>query len=190
MYETFEQLINRLSGLRGLEWMGPSGSCGTKEMAIDAIRGYLEDGAYNRYTSNNAKYALYELDKFDNGSAPATDTIDSQYWGYEIDWGDAKDKAKIKVFNHSGFTDEMQDKSWQPTEQDYRECCGVWVTPSGFTHECDPDYLLNFDDRDDFDLFHDGEVRIEPMPEQCIPKAEPKKESYQIKFPLLAGILE
>ena len=169
-----------------------NGACETKETAIVAVRKYLEDWAYNRYTSNNARYALEELDKF-GSEAFVTDTTDNRYWGYEIDWGDAK------VLNHGGFTGDTKDQGWKPTEQEIRDCCGIWVDPVGIKTRVIPFFewgqgkrLLDFECADEFHSFMDdkGLARLEPIPEQCIPKAEPKKESYQVKFPLLAGILE
>ena len=183
MSETFADLIKRLSSLRGLEWVWPNGACETEETAIAAIRKYLEDGAYNRYTLSNARYALEELDKFGR-----------QRWldhAYDVDWGDVKRLEKpvesIPLNYTYDFLSGVRDQGWHPTEQDYRECCGMWSVFDAAVAKYDLDDLRNFDSREAFDFYVRG---WEPMPEQCIPKAEPKKGSYRVKFPLLAGILE
>ena len=190
MSETFADLINRLSSLRGLEWMWLNGACKTKGTAIAAVRKYLEDGAYNRYTLNNARYALGELNKFGSTEALAPAPANILHYDCETDWGDVKLLENIPLNHTYDFFDGMRGRSWQPTEKDYLECCGVWVDWDETVAKYGPDDLLDFDDRADFDRFHRNWVRIEPMPEQCVPKAEPKKESYRFKYPLLAGILE
>jgi len=87
-------------------------------------------------------------------------------------------------------------KQWQPTEHDYRECCGVW-------RDCDetdclstvtPDVLEdNYDSRADFDDEYHCYVKIEPIPEQCIPRKESPRERYVTlednAFPTLAKYL-
>lgn len=99
----------------------------------------------------------------------------------EIDWGDDKSITEVP---YQGS--ETKDKYWQPTDNDYRECCGVWVTQNGHTQKYGPASLRLFGSREAFDKLHKDDVRIEPMPEQCIPNAV-KKERYNVPFPLLRG---
>jgi hypothetical protein len=168
--ETFDQLINRLSGMKGLGWMEYSGTCANKEMAVSAVNRYIELGSYYGYISNNAWYALDELDKFD------------------------VDETTISV----SHPNETKNKEWKPTEQEIRDCCGIWVDPVGIKTRVIPFFgcgqgksLLDFECADEFHSFMDdkGLARLEPIPEQCIPKPETPKESYQIRFPLLAGVM-
>jgi len=217
MRETFEQLINRLSRYEGLYWMN-SETCPDKETATKAVRDYIrtsESCIPDFWRSNSANCALKEILDFDCGVTPVDEAEDFHgvpegvWYGqkapgvdiqcrcsvdylFDVDWGDAKeitsDFARAKeIFSRP---DETPSLRWQPTEQDYRECCGVWVGCDGIPWKCIPDDLRNLQSRDHFDRIYEDGVRIEPMPEQCVPKAEPKKESYQIKYPLLTGILE
>jgi hypothetical protein len=120
----------------------------------------------------------------------AIETI-GKHWHHCYDKG-YYDLALQAVYARDEILDfeiETQDQHWRPTEQDYRECCGMWATRDGFDRKYYPNDLHGFDDRSDFDRFHRNWVRIEPVPEQCIPKQEPKRESYQIRFPLLAGAM-
>jgi hypothetical protein len=113
------------------------------------------------------------------------------HWRCCFDVGDyhCADQAEEARDEVRDFEDEVTSQHWKPTEQDYRECCGMWATRDGFDRKYYPNDLHGFDDRADFDRFHRNWVRIEPVPEQCIPKQDPKRESYQIRFPLLAGAM-
>ena len=76
------------------------------------------------------------------------------------------------------------DVRWKPTEQDYRECCGVWVPREGdVCYEnrliITPEHLV--DDCENIEHFHSRMkdwTKIEPIPEQCIPKPEVERERY------------
>lgn len=81
---------------------------------------------------------------------------------------------------------------WQPTEQDYLECCGVFADVTG--RHC------KHVGPDDLTVYWAQECRtssvwkkIEPIPEQCIPREEPPKERYvnleTTAFPTLAEFL-
>ncbi|MEJ2023457.1 MAG: hypothetical protein P8Y00_00265 [Deltaproteobacteria bacterium] len=193
MRETFEQLINRLSRYEGLYWMN-SETCPDKETSIKAVRDYIrtfEIRIPDFWRSNSANCALKEILDFGCG-VPTISSANSQYYSYSVDWGDTEEILSDFAKSEEIFSqpDETPRPCWQSTEQDYRECCGVWVTQNGHTQKYGPVSLRLFESSESFDRFHEDDVRIEPMPEQCVPKAEPEKESYQIKFPLLAGILE
>lgn len=83
-------------------------------------------------------------------------------------------------------------KVWEPTEDDYRECCGVWDEDT-YRSCVDPNILKCFDSRCDFDDVHEHMTRLEPIPEQCIPVTVEikKKEHYadNTAFPLMAATL-
>jgi hypothetical protein len=192
--ETFSQLIDRLADLSGLDWMRQDGVCLTKDMAIYDVlehrRNCHDVGEW--HLENCARAALEELDKFDIGSANF-DTLDnSQHYVFSVDWGDAEEIISDFARAEEIFSrpDETPSLCWQPTEQDCRECCGMWVGRDGYVKKYSLSGLRCFESRDDFDRFHEDDVRIEPMPEQCIPKDDPEKESYHLKYPLLAGILK
>lgn len=81
---------------------------------------------------------------------------------------------------------------WQPTEQDYLECCGVWIHEKwpDDRHHTTPERLSGYyPSRKEFDRLHtiNEWKKIEPIPEQCIPKPEPVVEYYNCPFPMLAG---
>lgn len=74
---------------------------------------------------------------------------------------------------------------WQPTSDEIRECCGVWIagdetTPWTTIRHVTPD-MVNYS----FYEYMDGFRKIEPIPEQCIPKPEVERERYE-----WAGIIE
>ena len=88
-----------------------------------------------------------------------------------------------------------------PSEQDIRELCGLWkfaidgsvrrVVPYEKTAEGPRDITLTmYPNREYFESVFLGEpmsaVRLEPMPEQCIPKVV-RKERYNVPFPLMRG---
>ena len=65
---------------------------------------------------------------------------------------------------------------WQPTAQDYRECCGVWAGPDGAPFRVTPETmregivgLPRRNSRDDFDRALRHCERIEPAPAECLP---------------------
>lgn len=203
MSETFADLIKRLSRYEGLDWMDRE-ICPDKETAVNAVQSYIrafENSIPDFWLKNSADFALGESLNFGSG-AQVTDTADSRrHWAenfscrrwlddaYCVDWGDTE--SITEVLYQGGST---KDQNWHPTEQDYRECCGAWRDDDAPTVilRVPPEYLATFGSRSDFDSYYklDGFTKIEPIPEQCIPKAEPEKESYQVKFPLLAGIIE
>ena len=86
-----------------------------------------------------------------------------------------------------------QATKWQPTEDEIRECCGVWVPKHGdvcylnrkvITQE----FLLeHYTSKEQFDKAYtlQGWTKLEPIPEQCIPKPELERERYE-----WAGIVE
>jgi hypothetical protein len=168
--ETFDQLIDRLADFSGLGWMRQDGVCLTKVMAIYDVREHLKlcQKGYEAHYAGCARAALEELDKFDSGESPTANQACNQQYGADVIWSDTERQL------------------WQPTEQDYRECCGVWVIGGVRTRNCAPEDLLYFESRYNFDRFHEENVRIEPMPEQCIPKSE-SKEKYNVPFPLMRG---
>lgn len=69
-------------------------------------------------------------------------------------------------------------QKWEPTEQDYRECCGVWVGPVGQITKVSPMnsdtligivvYLEVFTSRAQFEENYSQFTRLEQIPEQCI----------------------
>jgi hypothetical protein len=98
---------------------------------------------------------------------------------------------------------------WKPTKEDYADCCGKWIRPLDNSLwrvvPCETDVenprcdipLGRFHNKKDFDyvVFSVNDMRrIEGIPEQCIPvgdifespKSEPTRESYDIRYPLLA----
>ena len=84
----------------------------------------------------------------------------------------------------------VHDEPDWPTEQDVREYCGVYTTNVGIK-KIDAHSLSVYRDRDDFGRWFgkmNGAKRIEPIPEQCIPKPKQPVERYHISFPLLAGV--
>lgn len=168
--ETFFQLIDRLADFNGLDWMRQDGTCSNKEMAIADVREHLgrcQNGG-EWYLAGCARAALEELDKF---VVP--------YYSCDVDWGEAK---SITVL-YQGTETNVQE--WQPTEKDYLECCGVWSVCHGAAiWKYNTEDLRYFPDMEAFDKLHKDDVRIEPMPEQCIPKLV-KKERYNVPFPLL-----
>jgi hypothetical protein len=105
---------------------------------------------------------------------------------HEYEWAE---NAEIAMKEIDKFYDT---KGWQPTEQDYLECCGVWVLKGNANIiKVTTLSMTAFHSRSEFDeIFDEIWEKIEPMPKQCIPKEEPPKESYRIKYPLLAGVIE
>ena len=88
-----------------------------------------------------------------------------------------------------------------PSEQDIRELCGLWklgidgsmrrVVPyeeqtEEFTYIPLTRYLSREDFTEVFLSDRISAVRIEPIPEQCIPKAV-RKEKYNVPFQLMRG---
>lgn len=80
-------------------------------------------------------------------------------------------------------------KQWEPTEQDYRECCGIWLTAKLDHYSVTPDTLLRYPTRRAFDVAYKAAVKVEPIPEQEIPKPTVPKESYNIAYPTLHEFL-
>lgn len=159
-HETFSQLIWRLSGRDGLDWMDMD-TCPNKDAAIKALE---------------------------------------THWRCCFDVGDyhCADQAEEARDEVRDFEGEATSQHWKPTEQEIRDCCGIWVDPVGIKTRVIPFFewgqgksLLDFECADEFHSFMDdkGLARLEPIPEQCIPKPETPKESYQIRFPLLAGAM-
>lgn len=87
-------------------------------------------------------------------------------------------------------------QKWEPTEQDYRECCGTYAIPYGGGNRvvkiapCDLEPL--FASRAVFDRNYSECTKIESIPESEIPRpAEPEKpkEAYNVPFPTLLEFL-
>jgi hypothetical protein len=76
------------------------------------------------------------------------------------------------------FVNSNHEDKWQPTEQDYREYCGVWSLKSEDDKKryvqdlfhVTPKILDTYFSRDHFIKGNSERTRIEPIPEQCIPK--------------------
>lgn len=86
----------------------------------------------------------------------------------------------------------QDDPKWEPTPEEIRECCGVWVAGDGNTpwtniKHINPDMVNGdfYNDIHDFRACFNGWDKLEPIPEQCIPKPEPERERYE-----WAGIVE
>jgi hypothetical protein len=80
---------------------------------------------------------------------------------------------------------------WDPTEDQYRECCGRWKESGrSYLTKVTPDVLCKYDSYDKFKEWAQHAEKIEGIPEQCVPKAEPAKEYYAIRYPLLMGIMD
>jgi len=168
--ETFTQLIDRLADFSGLGWMRCDVESWNEETAAEAIREHLYrcQKGYAAHYAGCARAALEELDKFDSGDATTESQACNQQYGADVIWSDTERQL------------------WNPTEQDYRECCGFWVAIHGGVCKCATDDLSDFKSRDHFDRIYKYSVRIEPIPEQCIPKSE-SKEKYNVPFPLMRG---
>lgn len=81
-------------------------------------------------------------------------------------------------------------KRWIPTEEEIRQYCGLWYKGrQGHCLHVTISALAAFVSAESFEDYvkAQGFVRVEPIPEQCIPKMEPEKPKYEILFPLLAG---
>lgn len=70
-----------------------------------------------------------------------------------------------------GLEQEQSMSQYEWTEQDYRECCGVWGgnNGDGLPILVNPERLHTSCNRESFDESVDGLVRIEPMPDKCMP---------------------
>jgi hypothetical protein len=96
----------------------------------------------------------------------------------------AKARACREIMDHTGVEEHAKWGPWQPTEQDYRECCGMWVPKPGdvcFENRLmvTPGYLvLHHDSKDHFNRKMGDWTKLEPIPEQCIPKPPVEKERY------------
>ncbi len=79
-------------------------------------------------------------------------------------------------------------KKWEPTLEEIREYCGVWVDAFGEAFKVTVNILKVYDSKEEFVKLVPGLdcQKIEDMPEQCLPK--PEKERYHVKWPLLAGV--
>jgi hypothetical protein len=78
---------------------------------------------------------------------------------------------------------------WEPTEDQCRECCGLWKDRNRVT-KVTLEFLNQYDSCEKFKEWAQHAEKIEGIPEQCIPKADPAKEHYAIRYPLLMGIMD
>jgi hypothetical protein len=194
--ETFSQLIDRLADFSGLGWLRCDVESWTKETATEAIREHLKlcQKGYEAHYAGCARAALEELDKFDSGDATIASTSNS--WTDDFNcFPDVAQQNDPKEYMQKQFGSWHYSRKWKPTEQDYRDCCGIWVDPVGIKTRVVPssEYgqgksLLDFECIEEFNSFAEdkGLARLEPMPEQCIPKRV-QKERYNVPFPLLRG---
>jgi len=152
---------------------------------------HIEKKVSSCMLSGNVKVADDVRSSFIESVEKARDPYIGQQGGSLIDAYDA---------NVSGESREIVGEwirmwLWEPTEQDYRECCGKYVHRTdhmGRVTTILPDSLSYYwKSRDDFDSLYSSYEwnKIEGIPEQCIPKREEPRESYHVRYPLLlAGI--
>lgn len=97
------------------------------------------------------------------------------------------DETEMAIYRIEDFVDMLK---WEPSEQDYRECCGIWIDHKFKSERITPDELAkNFINRKDFNIrWRIGRCKVESIPEQCVPKYEIVKERYNIPYPMLAGV--
>jgi hypothetical protein len=102
----------------------------------------------------------------------------------------------LEVFTNKNLGVPLEGKHDWITEERIRECCGKWIEKSiEKPITVTPDCLYFYNYHCDFLKSFVNCKKIEPMPEceiqKWIEKIWPsKKESYNIPYPLLAGILD
>lgn len=74
---------------------------------------------------------------------------------------------------------EIYPRKWEPTPEEIRECCGVWLHKNSYTVEIRPNNLSVYNSIEHFFSTTNLLSKLEPIPEQCIPKPEPERERYE-----------
>lgn len=95
----------------------------------------------------------------------------------------------INTEKYNGFTSNLNNYNnwyrtqdapkWEPTPDEIRECCGVWLHKNSYTVEIGPNNLSVYNSIEHFFSTTNLLSKLEPIPEQCIPKPEPERERYE-----------
>ena len=146
------------------------------------------DGTGHQYTIGPPAHVVpiaRTADGYDvNGTLLSVDTF-KEWYGCDpipapdrVPVSDPKEPERRLAEPHD--SEPPRETAWQPTYQDYQECCGDWKRRDGAFEHITPESLpVFYKSRNDFvfkQMTH-GMKRIEPIPEQCIPGyQEPRRE--------------